>query len=102
MISLVTSTKAQKKVAQNMKALRLQKELTQVGLSNRAGVSVSSLRKFERTGVVSLESFFKLAMTLGCLEKLVKATEPSENNFSSIDEVLSAKDNKKPKRGWRK
>ncbi len=102
MVLLITSAKAQRKVAQNIKALRLQKGLTQVGLSNRAGVSVSSLRKFERTGVVSLESFFKLAMTLGCLEKLVEATSPSENNFSSIDEVLNDKENKKPKRGWRK
>lgn len=102
MVSLITSAKAQKKVAQNIKALRLQKGLTQVGLSNRAGVSVSSLRKFERTGVISLESFFKLAMTLGCLEKLVEATQPLDSNFSSIDDVLSVKEDKNPKRGWRK
>ena len=97
-----TLTKAQKAVAQNMKALRLQKGLTQEGLSKRSGVNLSSLRKFEQKGAISLESFLKLSMTLGCLEKLVQATELSSNNFSSIDDVLNKKDNKKPQRGWRK
>jgi hypothetical protein len=59
------------------------------------------LRKFEQKGVLSLESFFKLAMVLGCLEKLIEATKPLENNFSSIDDVLNNKENKKPERGWR-
>lgn len=103
MISLITSTKAQKKIAQNMRELRLEKGLTQEGLSERSGVSLSSLRKFEQKGVLSLESFFKLAMVLGCVEKLVQATKPLENNFSSIDDVLNNnKEDKKPKRGWRK
>tara|TARA_R110000868_G_scaffold389399_5_gene658610 strand:+ start:654 stop:962 length:309 start_codon:yes stop_codon:yes gene_type:complete len=102
MVSLITSVKAQKKIAQNMRALRLQKGLTQVGLSERSGVSVSSLRKFEQKGVLSLESFFKLAMVLGCMEKLIQATKPLQNNFSSIDDVLNNKEDKKPKRGWRK
>ncbi len=102
MVSLITSIKAQKKIAQNMRALRLEKGLTQEGLSKRSGVSISSLRKFEQKGVLSLESFFKLAMVLGCVEKLIQATKPLENNFSSIDDVLNNKKDKKPKRGWRK
>ncbi|MDC6365664.1 MULTISPECIES: helix-turn-helix domain-containing protein [Flavobacteriaceae] len=102
MISLITSKKAQNKVAQNIRALRLEKGYTQKGLSERSGVSYASLRKFEQTGIISLESFFKLAMVLGCLEKLIEATQPIENEFSSIDEVLDKKQEKKPKRGWRK
>ena len=102
MVLLITSIKAQNKIAQNMRALRLEKGLTQEGLSERSGVSLSSLRKFEQKGVLSLESFFKLAMVLGCLEKLIQATKSLENNFSSIDDVLNNKEDKKPKRGWRK
>jgi transcriptional regulator with XRE-family HTH domain len=101
MVLLITSSKAQMKIAQNMRNLRLEKGLTQEGLSRRSGVSLSSLRKFEQKGVLSLESFFKLAMVLGCLEKLIEATKPLENNFSSIDDVLNNKENKKPERGWR-
>lgn len=102
MVSLITSAKAQKKIAENMKDLRLEKGLTQEGLSERSGVSLSSLRKFEQKGMLSLESFFKLAMALGCIERLIQATQPLENNFSSIDDVLHKKEDKKPKRGWRK
>jgi len=102
MVLLISSTKAQRKIAENMKGLRLEKGFTQEGLSERSGVSLSSLRKFEQKGMLSLESFLKLALTLGCLEKLIQATQPSENSFSSIDDVLKKKEDKKPKRGWRK
>lgn len=101
MISLTTSSKAQKIVAKNMQSLRLEKGLTQKGLSERSGVSLSTLRKFEQTGSISLESFFKLTMTLGCLEQVVQATESNTNQFLSIDHVLKQTNNKKPKRGWR-
>ena len=100
MTSLITPTKARLKIAQNMRDLRLEKGLTQEGLSMRSGVSLSSLRKFEQKGAISLESFLKLAMVLGNLEKFIKATEPLENKFSSIDDVLKNKENKKPERGW--
>ena len=97
-MSLITQSRAQKRIAQNMRNLRLGRELTQKGLAERSGVSLSSLRKFEQKGSISLESFLKLALTLGCMDKLITATEPMESNFSSIDDVL-AKDDKKPKRG---
>lgn len=101
MISLITPSKARLKIAQNMRDLRLEKGLTQEGLSMRSGVSLSSLRKFEQKGSISLESLLKLAMVLGNLEKFIKATEPLENKFSSIDDVLKNKENKKPEKGWR-
>ncbi len=62
--------------------------LTQEGLATRSGVSVSTLRKFERTGLISLESFLKLAMVLGILDLVVEATVLEQKEFSSIDDVL--------------
>ena len=97
-MSLITLNKAQKRITQNMRDLRLGRGLTQKGLAERSGVSVSSLRKFEQKGSISLESSLKLALTLGFMDKLITVTEPVESNFSSIDDVL-AKDDKKPKRG---
>ncbi len=102
MVSLITPSKAQRKIAENIRDLRIEKGFTQEGLSKRSGVSLSSLRKFEQKGAISLESFFKLAMVLGNLEKFIEATKPSGNHFSSIDDVLNNKENKKPERGWRK
>lgn len=42
--------------------------LTQEGLASRAGMSWSSLKRFEYTGLISLESLLKLALILGCLD----------------------------------
>ncbi len=102
MNSLITTSKALRKVAESLRAIRLEKGFTQAGLADRAGVSLASLRKFEQKGLISLESFFKLAMALGCLDSLVEAVKPLNENFTSIDDVLKNKDDKKRQRGWRK
>ena len=96
MISLITPAKAQKKLAEHARTQRLQMELTQEGLAKRSGVPLPTLRKFERTGAISLESFLKLHMVLGSLEDILKATQMKETQFSSIDDVLEA--DKKPTR----
>ena len=102
MVSLITSAKAQKKLAEHARARRLQMELTQAGLAERSGVALPTLRKFERTGAVSLESFLKLHMVLGGLEDIVKATEIRDALFSSIDDVLKTDASLHRKRGTRK
>lgn len=100
MVSLITTSKAQKKLAENTRARRLAMGLTQEGLATRAGVSLPTLRKFEQKGVVSLESFLKLLMVVDGLEAVVEATRPVQSGFSSIDKVLEEK-KPTPKRGWR-
>lgn len=96
MISLITPAKTQKKLAKNVRARRLQMELTQEGLAKRSGVPLPTLRKFEQKGSISLESFLKIQMVLGGLEDILKATQIKDTQFSSIDEVLKA--NNKPSR----
>ena len=88
MVSVFTLDKAQKTVAANARARRLQMELTQEGLANRSGVPLATLRRFERTGEISLASFLKLQMVLGGLEDVVGATAAREQPFASMDEVL--------------
>lgn len=102
MIALTTPAKAQKKLAEQMRERRLLQELTQEGLAARSAVSLASLRKFERTGIISLSSFLKLALVLGGLEDIIKATEVKETPYKSLTEVL-AEDSPAPRqRGWRK
>jgi transcriptional regulator with XRE-family HTH domain len=102
MVSLITPAKAQKKLAEQARARRLQMALTQEGLAERSGVALPTLRKFERTGVLSLESFLKLHMVLGGLEDILKATQVKDATFSSIDDVLEAGSTPTRKRGTRK
>jgi len=102
MVLLISESKAQKLIVSNLKNRRLAKGFTQSGLAARSGVPLSSLRKFEQKGQISLSSLLKLCMALGCLEEIVKSTEQPAQKFNSIDEVLHAKEPKKPQRGWRK
>ena len=99
---LFTVSKAQGAIAENMRNRRLATGLTQQGLAKRSGVSLATLRKFEQKGIISLESFLKIAMVLDALEDVAGATEPPARTYSSIDEVLEAERKKPPrKKGWR-
>ncbi len=100
MISLITPSKAQQKLAEHVRQRRLAMELTQAGLAERAGVPLPTLRKFEQQGVLSLAAFLKLHMVLGGLDDIIRATAPSPKPFASIDEVLAVRTTRK--RGVRK
>ncbi|WP_172449479.1 helix-turn-helix domain-containing protein [Bowmanella denitrificans] len=102
MMSLISPSKAQKKLAENARAKRLQMALTQEGLANRSGVPVRTLRKFEQEGAISLASFLKLYMVLGGLDDIIAASASKQTAFASIDEVLSTPRAPTRKRGTRK
>ncbi|MDT8428419.1 MAG: helix-turn-helix transcriptional regulator [Pseudomonadales bacterium] len=90
------------RLAGNVRQRRLARELTQQGLAERSGVPLPTLRKFEQKGQIALESFLKLLMVLGGLEEVIKATQAQSSEFTSIDEVLSAKQTPQRQRGRRK
>lgn len=102
MLSLISPSKAQLKIAENVRARRLSMELTQEGLAERAGVPLPTLRKFEQKGSISLESFLKLLMVIGGTEELINVLKPSKPVFSSIDEVLKDAEKTSRKRGRKK
>lgn len=54
-------------LSKNITALRKQKKMTQQELSERSGVAYASVRKFEKTGIISLESLLKICETLNRL-----------------------------------
>lgn len=72
----------------NIKSLRLYFGLTQDGLAKRSGVPLSTLRKYEKTGLISLKSFFKLLLVLGRLENIIDVAKCSGYKFKSIDEII--------------
>ena len=102
MVSLILLAKGYKKLEEHARAQRLQIQLMQEVLPGRSGVALPTLRKFERTGALSLESFLKLHMVLGGLEDILKATQVKDTLFSSIDDVLEESDSPTRKRGKRK
>ncbi len=75
------------RLANRLKSIRKRKKITQKQLAGRSNVSYATLRKFEKTGRISLESFVKLTMELGVIQEVNDLfTEPV---YSSIDEVLN-------------
>ena len=101
MISFITTSEAQEAIAHNLQEQRINRGLTQTGLAKRSGVSVATLRKFEQKGQISLESYLKLLIALGNLDRFLEATKPEQKSFNSIDDVLADKEQIKRKRGWR-
>ncbi len=102
MLLLNTISKAQEKIVRNTRLQRLELQLTQHGLAERSNVPLSTLRKFEQKGVISLESFLKLQMVLGGLESFINSIKLNQTSFTSIDEVLQADKKVTRKRGNRK
>ena len=64
-------------------------KLTQQQLAEKSGVSLSSLKRFERTGEISLASLLKIAMVLDSLKDFEKVFEKPE--YTSIEEILNDK-----------
>lgn len=95
-------SKAQRKIAENVRSRRLYLTFTQQELAIRSGVPISTLRKFEQKGVISLEALLKLLMIVGGLEDVIKVLEPPKTNFKSIDDVLKSDENIIRQRGHSK
>lgn len=79
-----------------MQAKRLSLNLSQQTLSERSGVSYGVLKKFERTGQISLESLLKIALALGTLDEFNNLFKPvAPEMLTSIDELINDKTRKR-------
>lgn len=74
-------------IANRMVQLRKRKKISQKDLAARSGVSLGSLKRFEQSGEISLQSFTKLAIALEVEGEL--ETVFSEVPFGSIEEVIN-------------
>jgi transcriptional regulator with XRE-family HTH domain len=74
-------------LAVRARSRRLARAWTQAELAERSGMSLSSLRRFERTGQIALLSLVRLAIALDALDE-VMALFPEE--VKSLDQVLSS------------
>ncbi len=72
------------------KTLRKQSGLTQGELARRSGVSLGSIKRFELSGQISLESLLKLAQILNRINDFELILKPTEN-LKEIDKLFSDK-----------
>ncbi len=56
-----TASQVQLELAERFREIRKSKKLSQTQLADKSGVSLGSIKRFEYTGQISLESLLKLA-----------------------------------------
>ena len=93
MISLYQKTwkEINNEVASNVqklrKRIRKRKKISQKELAERSGVSLGSIKRFEQTGEISLQSLTKIAIALRAEDELESLFTSA--NFESIEEILN-------------
>lgn len=70
--------------------LRKQLKLSQSQMAERSGVSLGSIKRFERTGKISFEALLKLAHLLGRLADVESLFSP-KNDLAEIEKLFSDK-----------
>lgn len=95
--SLRTPEKLEADLARRARELRLAKGWRQTTLAERSGVSLASLRRFEASGKVSLQSLLKIAFALGRLDDFDRILHPPPAR--SIDELEAAQESPRRQRG---
>jgi len=75
-------------LAQKHRALRRQAGLTQRELAKRSGVSLGSIKRFELSGQISLESLLKSMLILNRLKEFELILNQNEN-LKHIDKLFS-------------
>ena len=77
-------------IALRHKVLRKQAGFSQSELAQRSGVSLGSLKRFETTGQISLESLLKLTDVLNRLNDFEALLQPL-GNLDAIEKLFSDK-----------
>lgn len=67
----------QRKIGRQFQAKRLAQNLTQAALSEKSGVSLGTLRRFEQEGEISLKHLVLLAMALNLAQELDDLFKPA-------------------------
>lgn len=83
-------------IARRAQEKRLSFNLSQKSLSERSGVSLGVIKKFENSGKISLESLIKLALVLESLRDFAELFKlKSSHQYPSLDLLLKQKTRKR-------
>ncbi|MCF0195247.1 MAG: helix-turn-helix transcriptional regulator [Bacteroidaceae bacterium] len=86
-----------KMVAADFRRRRIEKGLTRETVSERAGVALSNIVRFEQKGLISLRNLISLAMAMGYTSE-VKGIF-AEPKYSTMEELTQIRKNAQKTRG---
>lgn len=84
-------------IAEKVKERRLELNLTQSALAKRSDMSLSSYRRLETIGEISLKSLVQIAIVLDATDEFSNLF--TKKQYTSIDDVLSSSKVETRKRG---
>jgi transcriptional regulator with XRE-family HTH domain len=87
-LQFVTYYEKQLEIARRFVAIRKARNITQQRLSALSGVSYASIRRFEKTGDISLASLVKLALALQLYDDLDSLFK-RRHEYRSIEELIN-------------
>lgn len=73
-------------VSRDMKRLRRNMKINQKTLAEMSGVSLGSIKRFERQSEISFHSLARIAVILGCEDTLMKLFK--KRYYASIQDVI--------------
>nr|WP_083270494.1 helix-turn-helix transcriptional regulator [Lacunisphaera limnophila] len=97
MISLKTEADLLREAADSLRTQRMALGLRQGDLATRSGVSIATLRRFERTGQIGFLGFAKLLVSLGLADRFLSTPKPQGTAPSSIEAFLASSKTRPPR-----
>jgi len=97
--SLRTPTEVASDLGQRIEALRLARNWRRATLAERAGVGLSTVQRFEKTGHITIENLLKIADALDRLHELEQLFAPA--HARTLAALFRASATTLPKRGRR-
>lgn len=85
-----TPIEINKTIAARIREIRKRRKISQKKLSEKSGVSLGSVKRFETSGEISLISLTKIAFALNCENELERLFENVP--FESIEEIINGQD----------
>lgn len=102
-IYMMPDTAICKKIAANIKRVRLKQNMSQLELADKSGVSVSSIKRMEAGELKNFESIIRVLRTLGMLDifiPLVEEEQLSPNEYYELANKISKRKRKRASNGY--
>ena len=85
-----------KRMADDLRKRRIEKNITRDQLAEQSGVAVSNIVRFEQKGLISLRNLISLAMALGYTSELKNVF--AQPKYSTMEELTQIRKNSNKKK----
>ncbi len=97
--SLYTPREVAGRLGERLMQLRLARNMKRATLAGRAGVSESTIKRFEATGQITLDNLLALALALDCLDQFdALFTAPPVTPLADLERLADAPERKRGRR----